>query len=119
MALVCAVLALAGAASLAVATQRALAAARALEQARADFVARAEPALAELSAVLERAGEQVDRVDELVGVAASIGGRVDAATEVTYRALTSPVIKTVALASGTRRAARRLRGTTPTAGTRE
>ena len=41
---------------------------------------------------------------------ASIGDRVDTATEATYRALTSPVIKGVALASGTRRAAQRLRG---------
>jgi len=110
VALTCAVLALAASAALALATQRTLAAARELERTREEFVARAEPALEELRSVVLRAGAQVDRVDDLVEVAASIGDRVDAATEVTYRALTSPVIKGVALASGTRRVARRLRG---------
>jgi len=113
VALTCAVLALAASAALALATQRTLAAARELERTREEFVARAEPALEELRSVVLRAGAQVDRVDDLVEVAASIGDRVDAATEVTYRALTSPVIKTVALASGTRRVARRLRGVDP------
>ena len=69
----------------------------------------AAAAFAELTETVERAGRQVDEVEALVDVANAIGGRVDSATEATYRALTSPVIKTVALASGTRRAARRLR----------
>ncbi len=68
------------------------------------------PAIDELRAAAADAADQVDRVDALVEVAGAIGDRVDTATEATYRALTSPVIKGVALASGTRRAAQRLRG---------
>jgi hypothetical protein len=108
---VCAVLALAATAVLSVLSARLLRAARELERSRAEFEAEAVPALEELRVAVGRASGQVDRVEDLVDVAASIGGRVDNATEVTYRALTSPVIKGVALASGTRRAARRLRGT--------
>lgn len=104
-----AVLALAAAASLSVVTARLLRATRDLELARAGFEAQAGPALRELRVAVERATGQVDRVEDLVEVAGSIGDRVDTATEATYRALTSPVIRTVALASGTRRAARRLR----------
>jgi len=110
VALVCAVVALAATVALTLATQRALAAARDLERVRAEFAASAVPALEELQAAVATATVQVDRVEELLDVAGAIGGRVDAATEVTYRALTAPVIKGVALASGTRSVARRLRG---------
>ncbi|HMX09158.1 MAG TPA: hypothetical protein PKA87_16595 [Microthrixaceae bacterium] len=80
-----------------------------LQRTRAAFEEDAAAAFDELHRTVVRAGAQVDEVEALVDVAHAIGGRVDAATDVTYRALTSPVIKTVALASGTRRAARRLR----------
>lgn len=80
-----------------------------LDAVRVAFEAEAAAALHELHRTVVRAGTQVDEVEALVDVANAIGERVDTATEVTYRALTSPVIKTVALASGTRRAARRLR----------
>ena len=110
VALVCAVLALGATVALTLATQRALAAARALESTRAEFEAAALPAVEQLRVAVVDAAAQVDRVDDLLDVAGAIGGRVDAATEVTYRALTSPVIKGVALASGTRSVARRLRG---------
>ncbi len=69
------------------------------------------PAVEELRVAAHHAVAEVDRIDALVELAGSIGERVDTATEATYRALTSPVIKGVALASGTRRAAQRLRGT--------
>lgn len=82
---------------------------RELDALREAFAADATAAFANLTATVERAGRQVDEVEALVEVAGAIGGRVDSATEATYRVLTSPVIKTVALASGTRRAARRLR----------
>lgn len=110
VALMCAVLALAATAVLALATQRALAAARALDAARREFESAALPAVEQLRLAVGDAEAQVGRVDDLLEVAGAIGGRVDAATEVTYRALTSPVIKGVALASGTRSVARRLRG---------
>ena len=114
----CAVLALAAAGVLPVVSASMRRAAHDLERARREFEAEAVPALQELRGAVERATGQVDRVEDLVEVAGSIGERVDAAAEVTYRALTSPVIKTVALASGTRRAARRLRGTDDPAHTR-
>jgi len=80
-----------------------------LDAVRIAFESQAAGALEELHATVIRAGAQVDDVEALLDVATVIGDRVDTATEATYRALTSPVIKTVALASGTRRAARRLR----------
>lgn len=82
---------------------------RGIEELRAAFEVDATRAMAELNATAARAGRQVDEVEALVEVANAIGDRVDTATGVTYRALTSPVIRTVALATGTRRAARRLR----------
>jgi uncharacterized protein (DUF1697 family) len=91
------------------ATREAERSVRELDEVRARFEAEAAAALEELHATVVRAGRQVDEVEALVDVAHAIGERVDTATGVTYRALTSPVIKTVALASGTRRAARRLR----------
>ena len=106
----CGVLALGAAVSLALASARLLRAARSLEAAAAAFDESAVPAVEELRAAARFAVGEVDRIDALVEVAGSIGERVDTATEATYRALTSPVIKGVALASGTRRAAQRLRG---------
>lgn len=104
-----AVLALGLSAAAALLCARALRAATALEAATASFEAAATPALAELRATVERAGAEVDRIDDLLDVATGIGRRLDGASEATYRALTSPVVKGVALASGTRRAAGRLR----------
>lgn len=106
----CGVLALGAAVALSLACSRLLRAARQLEAATQAFEQAATPAVEELRAATEFAVGEVDRIDALVEVAGSIGERVDTATEATYRALTSPVIKGVALASGTRRAARRLRG---------
>lgn len=80
-----------------------------LDAVRDAFSRDAAEALRELHLTVQRAGRQVDEVEALVEVANAIGERVDTATEVTYRALTAPVIKTVALASGTRQVARRLR----------
>ena len=67
-----------------------------LQRTRAAFEEDAAAAFDELHRTVVRAGAQVDEVEALVDVAHAIGGRVDAATDVTYRALTSPVIKTVA-----------------------
>lgn len=106
----CGVLALGAAATLSVASSRLLRAARSLEHASSAFEREALPAVQELRAAAGEAAAEVERIDALVEVAGAIGDRVDTATEATYRALTSPVIKGVALASGTRRAARRLRG---------
>lgn len=103
-------LALVLAGALVLACARVLRAATALERATREFTEVAVPAAHELSRAAEHAVGEVERLERLVEVAGSIGDRVDTATEATYRALTSPVIKGVAFASGTRRAARRLRG---------
>ncbi len=54
----------------------------------------------------DRAADQVDRLERLIGTAEGVSERADAA----LRVLTNPVIKGAAAASGTRQAARRLRG---------
>jgi hypothetical protein len=114
--LLCGVLALGAAVALSLTCSRLLRAAQSLETAASAFEEAAVPAVEELRAAARAASDEVDRIDALVEVAASIGERVDTATEATYRALTSPVIKGVALASGTRRAAQRLRGREDAAG---
>lgn len=106
----CAVLALAMSAAFAVLCSRVLHAARSLEDAALAFDEVATPAVEQLALAATRATDEVDRLEDLLDVATAVGERVDTATEATYRALTSPVIKGVALASGTRRAVGRLRG---------
>ncbi len=106
----CAVLALAMSAAFAVLCSRVLHAARSLEDATRAFDEVATPAVEQLSLAAARATDEVDRLEDLLDVATAVGERVDTATEATYRALTSPVIKGVALASGTRRAVGGLRG---------
>ena len=86
-----------------------LRATRAMRKATAEFEAKAVAQLAELEAVTRSARREVARVDDLITTAESIGNTVDAASQLTYRALSNPVIKTMALAAGTQRAARRLR----------
>lgn len=106
----CGVLALGAAVVLSLTSARLLRAVRDLDRATEAFTEQALPAMVELRDAVEVAVAEVDRIDDLVQIAGSIGDRVDTATEATYRALTSPVIKGVAIASGTRRAAQRLRG---------
>jgi len=67
-------------------------------------------AVGELVAAAHQAGEQVDRLEGLIRTTGAIAQTVDTATHATLRAISSPVIKGAALASGTSRAARRLRG---------
>lgn len=66
-------------------------------------------AVRDLTDAADRAARQVDRLEDLIGVTASITDRVDAATGATFRALSNPVIKGAAITRGTTRAARRLR----------
>ncbi|MCB0987519.1 MAG: hypothetical protein H6519_03885 [Microthrixaceae bacterium] len=72
--------------------------------------ARAVPLVDDLARSLAEANEELARVDRLVGSAESISATVDATSKLAYRALSAPVIKTVAVTSGASRAARRLRG---------
>jgi uncharacterized protein YoxC len=68
-----------------------------------------EPLLDELHAAVDDARADLDRFDRLIGSAEAISTHVNGASRVTRMALSAPVIKTVALASGTSRAASRLR----------
>jgi hypothetical protein len=83
---------------------------RDLEEATNEFAARAEPAATDLTDAAREAARQVDRLDDLIRTTGNITTTVDSATQATFRALSNPVIKGAALASGTSRAARRLRG---------
>ena len=88
-------------------------AAKDLRKAALDFRAEAEPALAELRERRpDRAIEtnELDRVDAIVSGAERVGGRVDAASDLAYRTFTNPVVKALAVGTGTRRAVQRLKG---------
>ena len=74
-----------------------------------DLEREASPLVDELAASLAEANAELDRVDRLVGSAESISATVDATSKLAYRALSAPVIKTVAVTSGASRAARRMR----------
>lgn len=110
LAVLLAVLALGLSVVLTILCGRVLGAARRLESAAATLERDGVGAVEQLRSLVDAATEDLEQLDQVVEVAGAIGARVDSATEVTYRALTTPVIKGVALASGTRRAARRLRG---------
>ena len=71
--------------------------------------AEALPALRSATAALSGATDEVARVEEILDAAEAVSSRIDGASRVAYLALSKPVIKTAAVASGTRRAARRLR----------
>ena len=66
------------------------------------------PLVAELDAAVTEANQELDRVDQLIGSAESISATVDATSRLAYKALSAPMIKTVAIASGTSKAAKRL-----------
>jgi hypothetical protein len=67
------------------------------------------PVMQDLSATVKTANAELERVDGLLGTAESISGTVDSASRLAYLAVSNPVIKALAFASGTGRAARRLR----------
>lgn len=77
----------------------------AVEAIRAETV----PAMADLGETVRAAGAELERVDVVVGRAQSISGTVDAASRLAYVAMSNPVIKVIALASGAGRAAGRFR----------
>lgn len=74
------------------------------------------PLLAELrastddaKATMAEARDDLDRFDRVLGSAEAISGAVAGGSRVARAALSAPVIKTAALATGTSRAVRRLR----------
>jgi uncharacterized protein YoxC len=71
--------------------------------------AETRPLLAELRSSVDDARDDLERFDRVLGSAEAISTNVQGVSRVARAALSAPVIKTVALASGTQRAARRLR----------
>ena len=67
------------------------------------------PVVAELRTTVQAANAELERVDTLLGTAESISTTVDSASRLAYLAFSNPVIKAIAFASGTSRAARRFR----------
>jgi hypothetical protein len=67
------------------------------------------PVLDDLRTTVRGANIELERFDRLVTTAESVTGTVDSASRLAYLAMANPVIKGVAFASGTAKAARRLR----------
>jgi hypothetical protein len=98
-----------GFAALIVVLVRVLDALRSLRTEVDSLRAETQPLLAELRSSVEEARDDLQRFDRVLGSAEAISANVQGASRVARVALSAPVIKTVALASGTSRAARRLR----------
>ncbi|MGH9282018.1 MAG: DUF948 domain-containing protein [Acidimicrobiales bacterium] len=67
------------------------------------------PLLVDMRTTIEQANAELARVDGVLDRAESIGSTVDSASRLAYLAFGNPVIKALAFAAGTSRAARRLR----------
>jgi hypothetical protein len=102
---------LAAAVAIALVTASLLRTVRALRDELAEFRRRSDEVLGELHVTVDVARADLDRVDDLVGSAEALAATVDGVAKVGYLTVGKPVIKTVALAKGTSRAARRIRGT--------
>jgi hypothetical protein len=99
-----------GFAALVLVLARVLQALREMRAEVANLRAETQPLLLELASAVDGARDDLDRFDRVLGSAEAISANVAGASRVTRMALSAPVIKTVALASGTSRAASRLRG---------
>lgn len=71
--------------------------------------AETRPLLAELRTTVTEARDDLDRFDRVLGSAEAISDAVAGGSRVARAALSAPMIKTVALATGTGRATKRLR----------
>ena len=67
------------------------------------------PVVTELGETVRTASYELERVDELIGTAESISGTVDSASRLAYLTFSNPLIKALAFATGTGRAARAFR----------
>jgi len=83
---------------------------RDLREAAAEFRRDARVALGELHSAVRSADFELARVDAIVTGAERVTERADAATALADRVITSPVVKAMAVGTGTRRAMQRLRG---------
>jgi len=55
------------------------------------------------------AEHEVDRVDALLTAAEGVGGRIDGASRLVTKTVTNPVVKVLAIGTGTKQAVRRMR----------
>ncbi len=69
----------------------------------------AVPLLGEVQTVVRQASYELGKVDTVLDRADSIAGTVDSASRLSYRAFSTPVIKTMAFATGSARALAALR----------
>lgn len=118
--LLAAVLCCIGFAALVVALLRVLDMLHSLRDEVAHLRAETTPLLAELerstasaAAVIDTARTDLDRFDRVLGSAEAISSAVSGSGAIARAALSTPVIKTAALATGTQRAWRRLRRREP------
>jgi prophage DNA circulation protein len=63
----------------------------------------------EMRIALRDAEHEVDRVGALLSAAEMVGDRVDTASKIVSKTVTNPVVKVLALGTGTKRAVRRMR----------
>ena len=71
------------------------------------------PVIDELEKTVTQANADLARLDTLLESAGSVTQTVDSASQLAYLAFSNPVIKAIAFASGTARAARAFRGPKP------
>jgi ABC-type transporter Mla subunit MlaD len=95
--------------ALVVVLMRVLAALAELRREISELRAETRPLLAELRASVDDARDDLDRFDRVLGSAEAISANVEGVSRVARIAFSTPLIKTVALASGTSRTASRLR----------
>jgi hypothetical protein len=70
-------------------------------------------AVDELRDLAQEAAGEVDRVGALLDAADLVGQRLDGASRLAARTVSSPVVKALAIGTGTRRAVRRMRRPAP------
>jgi uncharacterized protein YoxC len=80
-----------------------------VRRAVADFRHSAVPLLTDLHVAVRQANSELGKVDTILDRADSIAGTVDSASRLSYRAVSTPLIKTMAFATGSARALRALR----------
>lgn len=67
------------------------------------------PVISELESTVKQANAELVRMDGLLESASSVSATVDSASHLAYMALSNPIIKAVALATGTAKAAKAFR----------
>lgn len=79
----------------------------------ADLRQQTVPLLADTRSALRKADRDNRKADALLDVATSLTGTADAASRLAYRAVTNPIVKVAAFATGTKRAAKEMASPTP------